>query len=956
MDNSGLLGSVEVEVRANLDKLIADFAKARGQTKHFDAQMAQFTRGIKDNFDASSKLESEYRSLARSLDPLTSAATRYGDQLVRISRLQKTGFLDDNMARRWSANARKQFDDVAAGMAKTGRAANGLTGIIGPARIALGGLAAVLGIHSVQSFASFVTKTLESTAAIKDMAAQVGLTTTALQTWRGASKDLGMSAEEMDGALKEFNQTVRQAAGGLERPKKLFDLLGISINDAEGNLRPMDELLLETVDRLGKVGNEAERAAGQAVAFGEAYGPKMAQAVAMGSEKINELRAAVAATGMVLSDEQIQKADETAKKLGQVKMVLQAKIAAAIVENADAISTLADVIGRLATVALQGMASIPRFFNVLNDALDGHVGKALKAIPVLGSLISMLHALSDGPTVTVSGVATGSAAGALAGAAIAGPKPKGGGISLAGLLAPKGPKGRTGRKGGGREVENQYDRELLREQERQLRLEKDRTGNLVRENEIDKQLIDLDLQQRAEQIDQMVSRKALTATQAKKLKLDAETTAAMEKEVADRRMRVAQIEASNRAAGELAALEQDALDLLLSMARTDRERRVLELAILDLKQQQAVSEIDKQIALAREADDETRIADLTEQRRKLLENNLKEIKAFDLEHMSEMEKFRNALPRTTDEFNEAIRDLKFELFNEKLQQAAVFADDIGSAFGRAAGALARFESPLDVLQGLLGDLSQTLTREFIEKPITEWATNRIGLPAAKQGFGKDLAALGGLDTQQLNIALAQATGSVAAMNAAAGTAGPVLTSVASAAAPIPPTFAAVTAAASALTAALTAAAAAAGGQAGGDFLSALLDIGGAAAGGGGDFGFLVPAGLEGAYPGFAGGGFTGGGRDNEIAGLVHRNEYVFDAPTTRRMRPLLSMIDSGRVPSFTSSRQPGGRGGDTHFHMGQMVFPGVTDGRSARRTGQQAAGQIHRKIARVAQKGVSTSQ
>ncbi|MDQ2139589.1 phage tail tape measure protein [Alcaligenaceae bacterium B3P038] len=35
--------------------------------------------------------------------------------------------------------------------------------------------------------------------------------------------------------------------------------------------------------------------------------------------------------------------------------------------------------------------------------------------------------------------------------------------------------------------------------------------------------------------------------------------------------------------------------------------------------------------------------------------------------------------------------------------------------------------------------------------------------------------------------------------------------------------------------------------------------------------------------GWAGGGHTGSGRDTDIAGLVHRNEYVFDADATRRL-------------------------------------------------------------------------
>src|SRR6185369_11817010 len=107
-----------------------------------------------------------------------------------------------------------------------------------------------------------------------------------------------------------------------------------------------------------------------------------------------------------------------------------------------------------------------------------------------------------------------------------------------------------------------------------------------------------------------------------------------------------------------------------------------DLAILDSKQQQAVSELDKEIALAAEAHDEQRIAELTEERKKLLENQRAELARFDVEHLTGMAKFKHDLPATDAELSDAIKNLRFDLFNQKLQEAAQFADNIGSAFGR----------------------------------------------------------------------------------------------------------------------------------------------------------------------------------------------------------------------------------------------------------------------------------
>jgi hypothetical protein len=172
---------------------------------------------------------------------------------------------------------------------------------------------------------------------------------------------------------------------------------------------------------------------------------------------------------------------------------------------------------------------------------------------------------------------------------------------------------------------------------------------------------------------------------------------------------------------------------------------------------------------------------------KLKANQLAEIKQFDVEHLTGMDKFKYDLPKTSEDFKQAIKDMKFQLFNEKLQQAAQFADDVGGAFGKLASDLAEFKNPLTAFKDFLTNLAATFTKNFIEKPITDWATQHIGIPAAKQGFGKDLNKLAGdnaLSLQELNVALAQATGNLGALQAAAQTSSTGMSSVTTAAQPV----------------------------------------------------------------------------------------------------------------------------------------------------------------------------
>lgn len=79
---------------------------------------------------------------------------------------------------------------------------------------------------------------------------------------------------------------------------------------------------------------------------------------------------------------------------------------------------------------------------------------------------------------------------------------------------------------------------------------------------------------------------------------------------------------------------------------------------------------------------------------------------------------------------------------------------------------------------------------------------------------------------------------------------------------------------------------------------------GAAGGGGGGglgslLGGLVSTGLK--LFGFRSGGHTGAGADDEPAGLVHRNEFVIDAPAVRRIGvPTLEAMRKGRLPGYQS--------------------------------------------------------
>jgi hypothetical protein len=821
----------------------------------------------------------------------------------------------------------------------------------------------VVGVDLVARLGEFALKTLESTAALKDQAAQFGITTGELQEYRAIAGQVGMSTEDMDSAFGALRKNLDDLALGRVGPfTKLLDRLGVSAKDAAGNIRPTGAVFSDLIDKLGSVGNEAQRNGALMIAFGEA-GSKMGEMVKTGRGGVDALREAMRQTGMVLSDEQIQKADQTAKKLDMVGQVLKVKFASIVVENADAISTLADAFGVLVSVGMQRIVSaIGSFIQRMQELraelalLRGDMADItnqynlprLLGKDIYGKTYDDYQRMGTGKAVRGYNVPGQSVTVDLPAATAPKPSPRPN-INLGGILAPKGPKGPKGPKA----PENEFEREELREQREHLELLKDRTGNLEEQNAIEKQLIDIKMQERFHQLDDMVKRKTLTAAQAKQLKGEEQINADLEKEAADHKTRIEQIERANAYANEVEQLTQDGLGIARQLARTDEERKTVDLAILDSKQLQARYELEKEIALAKEAKDEARVAQLTEEMALLRANQVQELKEFGIEHLNPMQKFENDLPRTQQEFSDKIQSAAFDQFNDHLQKAAQMASDVGDAFGTLADDILHGKNPMDILRDFIGKLAETFQKNVIIDPITEWATRTIGAPLAKQAFGSQLDKLaqqaGGtaLTTQQMNTAMALATGNLRLLMAAAQSAATALSAISA-------------------TGAITGGG---GGLAPG--LLSFLKIGaGAFAGGPGlaggfnaasalDFSnsFGAISGFTGSF-GFASGGFTGTGADTEPAGIVHKNEYVFDADTTRRFGPVLSLLSSGRIPGFN----PGNAGvlgfrnsvPALHVNFGSMVFPNVRTAREARQSASQATGVIHRKLTKVVKKGMST--
>ena len=245
--------------------------------------------------------------------------------------------------------------------------------------IAVAGLA-VAGAFVVGQVTDAIAKGLEYASALGEQAQQLGVTTKALQEYRYAASQTGISQDEMDKSLQKLTRSMGQAAGGAKGPAAAFAKLGIDIKGFVASGGDAGDLLPLIADGLAKLQSPADRAAVGAQILGKNF-QVLEPLLLTGSKGINNLRDAAQKLGIVLTSAQIAKADEAADKLSAVKQVLEARLAGVVADNADDILTLGTALADLATAAIKAGAEWLKWRRIMNaqsvgyDKADAYIEK-----------------------------------------------------------------------------------------------------------------------------------------------------------------------------------------------------------------------------------------------------------------------------------------------------------------------------------------------------------------------------------------------------------------------------------------------------------------------------------------------------------------------------------------------------------------------------------------------------
>ena len=244
---------------------------------------------------------------------------------------------------------------------------------------------------------------------LNTLAKQTGFTTDELQKMQYASDRIDVSMETITGAAAKLT---KQIASG----SSAFADLGVSLTDADGNTRAVNEIFYDTIEALSKVENETDRDTLAMSLFGKSAN-ELAGVIDDGGEALRAFGQEAENAGLILSQDALDNANKFNDALDELKAKAQAAFlesGAALAENfLPAMEKLLEVGGKvLEFVAnmdsgtLTLITSVLTFGAVLSPVLSALSG-GLKLFNEVNAALKVAHAV-ELPSL-ISGVTTGAA-------------------------------------------------------------------------------------------------------------------------------------------------------------------------------------------------------------------------------------------------------------------------------------------------------------------------------------------------------------------------------------------------------------------------------------------------------------------------------------------------------------------------------------------------------------------
>ena len=301
---------------------------------------------------------------------------------------------------------------------------------LGDSFVKIGAKASILSTAIVGATVGLVKMGIDAgnaSAEINNLSTATSLSTDVIQELAYVATASNSSFEGLQRSMDSFQRRLKTVGEEGSRVNEMFGRLGVSTTDASGNVRSMDDVLLDTFNKLGDMEDGLAKNAIGTELFGRSWN-EVALIVSSGSKGIAELRDEAHKLGLVLDENTLQSSDNFATAMELVRFQidkLKTKIGASFVPilQESVLPLLQEKIIPAVSRFADFIAQLSEKFNALSPSIKTAIfaitGIAAAVGPLLlslGGIIKILPLIGAGFTAVTGPI--GIAIAAIAGAAI----------------------------------------------------------------------------------------------------------------------------------------------------------------------------------------------------------------------------------------------------------------------------------------------------------------------------------------------------------------------------------------------------------------------------------------------------------------------------------------------------------------------------------------------------------
>lgn len=239
---------------------------------------------------------------------------------------------------------------------------------------------------------AFANKSASAADNIDKMSQKIGISREAYQELDFVCSQSGTSVDTLQMGIKTLTNQMQSAADGTASAVDMFDKLGLSIYDSQGQLKDQETMMWEAMSALQGMENQTEKAALANDLFGRS-GSELMPLLNGASGSIEEMREQAHELGLVIGDEAVDAGVKFTDKVDQLKRSFSATATAAGTKLLPSLTNLVQLlIDKGIPIFEKGIEKIESIVNWFTN-LDS---KTQKIILVIAAVVA-----AAGPLLTI---------------------------------------------------------------------------------------------------------------------------------------------------------------------------------------------------------------------------------------------------------------------------------------------------------------------------------------------------------------------------------------------------------------------------------------------------------------------------------------------------------------------------------------------------------------------------